>query len=171
MWCRICKFLSKFILAGTLILLIFLGLDNFTTQPALASIREMQEAPGQKLIQSRHTFKDEKGISWQIVLFKRFFADDSSIINLRLVDFSGLAELVHPQALEITTDTRDVFKAEDLFAEKSPAANVGEFDVKNILSQLPITRLNLSFAIKDRSIELSIPPEVLLEWQSVAAQS
>jgi hypothetical protein len=172
MWCRICEFSFKLVLVVTIVLLIFIGLDNFNTQPALASIRQMEEAPGQVLIQSRHTLKDEKGDSWQVVLFKRSKADGSTIIHLRLVDFPGLADFAHPQPLQIITSKGDLFKAEDLFAEKSPAANVGEFDVKNVLPQLPITKLNLSLGMKgDRSTNLSIPPEVVLEWQSVAAQS
>ena len=63
MWCRIRQFLSQLVLAIAIVLLLFIGLDNFTTQPALASIRQMEEAPGQILIQSRHTLKDEQGDS------------------------------------------------------------------------------------------------------------
>ena len=169
---RIRQFLSKLILTGAIVLLIFIGLNNFTTQPALASIRQMEEAPGQVLIQSRHTLKDDRGNSWQVVLFKRTKADGSSTIHLRLVDFPGLADFAHPQPLTITTDRGDSLKAEDVFAEKAPASNVGEFDLQNILSQLPVTKLNLSLAMKgSSSIALSIPSEVVLEWQSVAAQS
>ncbi len=172
MWYRIRGFLSQLVLALVLVLLILIGLDNFTTQPALASIRQMEEAPGQVLIQSRHTLKDNQGDSWQVVLFKRTKADDSSIIHLRLVDFPGLADFAHPQPLQITTNKGDSFAAEDVFVEQAPAANVGEFDVQNVLPQLPTTRLNLSLAMKgSSSIALSIPPEVVLEWQSVTAQS
>ncbi|MEO1006079.1 MAG: DUF3122 domain-containing protein [Cyanobacteria bacterium J06638_38] len=156
-------------MATALVLLIFVGLDNLTTQPALASIRQMEEAPGQILIQSRHTVKDKKGNSWQVVLFKRTKADGSSTIHLRLVDFPGLADFAHPQPLTITTNKGDSFKAEDVFGEKAPAANVGEFNVQNILSQLPVTQLNLSLAMKDnKTTHLSIPSEVVLEWQSIA---
>ena len=172
MWYSIHKFLSQLIVVFTIALLVFIGLDNFTTQPALASIRQMEEAPGQVLIQSRHTLKDNKGDSWQVVLFKRTKADGSSIIHLRLVDFPGLADFAHPQPLTITTNKGELFKAEDIFAQKSPAANVGEFNLQNILSQLPVTKLNLSLAMKDNSsTKLSIPSEVVLEWQSVATQS
>ena len=172
MWYRIREFLSNLILSIAIVLLVFLSLDNFTTQPALASIRQMEEAPGQMLIQSRHTLKDEKGDSWQVVLFQRTKADDSSIIHLRLVDFPGLADFAHPQPLKITTNRGNLFQAEDMFAEKSPAANVGEFDVQNVISKLPVSKLNLSLAMKnDRSVNLSIPPEVVLEWQSIAAES
>ena len=169
MWCRIHNFLSQLILAIAILLLIFIGLNNFTTQPALASIRQMEEAPGQVLIQSRHTLKDNKGDSWQVVLFKRTKADSSSTIHLRLVDFPGLADFAHPQPLTITTSKGDSFEAEDVFADKAPAANVGEFDLQNILAQLPVTKLNLSLAMKgDRSTQLSIPSEVVLEWQELA---
>ena len=166
------RFLSKLILAIALLLLVFIGLNNFTTYPALASIRQMDEAPGQILIQSRHTLKDKKGVTWQVVLFKRSKADGSTIINLRLVDFPGLADFAHPQSLKITTDKGDLFQAEDMFAAHTPAANVGQFDVKDVLLKLPVTKLNLFLGMKDdTSIELSIPSEVVLEWQSVAAQS
>ncbi len=172
MGCRISEFAVKLVLIVTIVLLIFLGLDNFNTQPALAAIRQMEEAPGQILIQSRHTLQDEKGDSWQVVLFKRSKADGSSIINLRLVDFPGKADFAHPQPLQISTARGDLFAAEDMFAQKSPAPNVGQFDVREILSQLPISKLNLSLQMKgDRSINLSIPAEVVLEWKSVATQS
>ena len=165
----ISNFLWKWLVVSTIVLLISIALVNFTSQPALASIRQMEEAPGQILIQSRNTLRDEKGNGWQIVLFKRSKADGSSIIHLRLVDFPGLADFAHPQSLKITTDTGDLFQAKDMFAEKSPAANVGEFDVQNVLFQLPVTELNLSLGMKDStSINLSIPPEVVLEWQSIA---
>ena len=111
MWYSIYKFLSQLVIAIALALLIFIGLDKLTTQSALASIRQMEEAPGQVLIQSRHTLKDNHGNSWQVVLFKRSQADGSSIIHLRLVDFPGLADFAHPQPLTITTDAGDLFKA------------------------------------------------------------
>ncbi|MEM8830509.1 MAG: DUF3122 domain-containing protein [Cyanobacteria bacterium P01_G01_bin.19] len=172
MWYQIRGFLSKLTLIAAIVLLLFIGLDNFTIQPAFASIRQMEEAPGQILVQSRHTLKDDRGNSWQVVLFKRTKADGSSTIHLRLVDFPGLADFAHPKSLTITTNTGNSFKAEDVFAEKAPAFNVGEFDLRNILSQLPVTKLNLSLIMKgDKTTQLSIPSEVVLEWQSVAAQS
>ena len=166
------KFLSQLILVFTVALFVLIGLDNFTNQSVLASILQMEEVPEQVLIQSRHTLKDNKGDSWQVVLFKRTKADGSSMIHLRLVDFPGLADFVHPQPLTITTNAGDSFKAKDVFAEEAPAANVGEFDVQNVLLHLPVSKLNLSLAMKsDDSTNLSIPSEVVLEWQSIATQS
>lgn len=169
MWYSIHKFLSQQFIAIALFSLVFIGLANFTTQPALAYIRQIEEAPGQILIQSRHTLKDEKGNSWQVVFFKRTQTDGSSMIHLRLVDFPGLADFAHPQPLTITTNKGDFFQAEDVFVRKAPAANVGEFDMQTVLSELPLTKLNLSLELKgDRSTQLWIPPEVVLEWQSFA---
>lgn len=162
------KYLSQLVLAIVLVFLIFIGFGNFYTQPAQASIRQMSEAPGQMLIQSRHTLKDNQGNSWQVVLFKRTKANGASTIHLRLVDFPGLADFAHPQPLQITTN-QNSFKAEDVFTKKAPAANVGEFDMQNILSELPITKLNLFLAMKgDNTTQLSIPSEVVLEWQELA---
>lgn len=172
MWYQIRRFLSKLTLIAAIVLLLFIGFGNFYTQPAFASIRQMEEAPGQILVQSRHTLKDNRGNAWQVVLFKRTKPDGLSTIHLRLVDFPGLADFAHPKSLIITTNTGNSFQAEDVFAEKAPAANVGEFDVQDILSRLPVGKLNLSLAMKgEETTQLSIPSEVVLEWQSVAAQS
>ena len=38
MWDRIYQFLSQFVLALAIVRLVFIGLDNFTTQLALASL-------------------------------------------------------------------------------------------------------------------------------------
>ena len=171
MWYQIRGFLSKLTLIAAIVLLLFISWDNFTIQPAFASIRQMEEAPGQILVQSRHTLKDNRGNSWQVVLFKRTKADGSNTIHLRLVDFPGLADFAHPRPLTITTNRGDSFKAEDVFAEKAPAANVGEFDVQDVLSRLPVSKLNLFLAMKgEETTQLSIPSEVILEWQSVAVQ-
>jgi hypothetical protein len=172
MGCRIGQFLGKWLKISLCILLISIALVNLKSQPALASIRQMLEAPGQILIQSRHTLNDEQGNAWQVVLFKRSQADGSTMIHLRLVDFPELADFEHPQPLTITTNAGDLFQASDIFADKSPAPNVGEFDLQTILFQLPITKLNLSLTMKDNiSTNLSIPTEVVLEWQSIGNQN
>ncbi|AFY78148.1 Protein of unknown function (DUF3122) [Pleurocapsa sp. PCC 7327] len=172
MWCRIRQIFSWLVLLGTLILLLLLGLGIFSVLPAAAAIRQMEEAPGQILQQSRHTLRDEKGNAWQVVLFKRVKADGSTTVNLRLVGFPGTVAFAHPQPLKITTNQGEILVAEDLFAQKAPAPNVGQYDLKNILPQLPIAgAVHLSLVMNDdRAIDLSIPAEVTLEWQTIAAQ-
>jgi hypothetical protein len=172
MWCRIRQIFSWLLLLGALILLLLLGLGKFATPPAAAAIRQMEEAPGQILLQSRHTLRDERGNSWQVVLFKRIKADGSTTINLRLVGFPGTTEFAHPQPLKITTNKGEVLAAEDLFAQNAPATNVGQYDLQNILPQLPTAgSVHLSLIMSDhRAIDLPIPAEVMLEWQTLAAK-
>jgi hypothetical protein len=147
-------------------------LESFNAPQAVAAIRTIEEAPGQMLYQSRHRLRDKKGNSWQVILFKRVNKDDSTNVNLRLVAFPGIADFAHPQPLKITTKNGDNFKAEDMFAKEAPATNVGEYDVKNILQKLPIlVSINLSLLLKDNQvINIQIPPEVVLEWQTIAAK-
>jgi hypothetical protein len=169
MWCKIRQFFSWLSLLGATLLFILLGLGIFNPPPAVATISTIEEAPGQMLYQSRHKLRDERGNAWQVVLFKRMKADDSLSINLRLVAFPGTADFAHPKPLKINTTTGKNFNAKDIFAQQAPSANVGQYDIKNILNKLPTsTSINLSLAMKDnQTVDLKIPPEVLLEWQTI----
>ncbi|MEQ8960650.1 MAG: DUF3122 domain-containing protein [Coleofasciculus sp. C2-GNP5-27] len=171
-WCEMRRWLSRLLLLGAIVLLMVISWGSLTPASAIASIRQIEEAPGQMLYQSRHTLQDKTGQSWQIVLFKRVKAGEPQDISLRLVGFPGMAEFVHPYPLTITTNKGNVFKAEDLFADQSPSANVGEYNIKDVLSQLPTTTgVKLSLPLKgDRTISLNIPAVVILEWQRVATE-
>lgn len=167
MWCKTRQFLSRLFLLSVLLLL---SLGTFHPLPASATISTIEEAPGQILYQSRHKLKDNRGNTWQVVLFKRMKAGDSPGINLRLVAFPGTADLAHPQPLEIITATGKKFHAEDIFAQQAPANNVGQYNVKNILNQLPTSAsIYLVLGIKNHQyLKIKIPPEVILEWQIIA---
>lgn len=136
-------------------------------QPVEAMIRQQEEAPGQVLYQSRHSWRDETGSPWQIVLFKRVKNGEVKDINLRLVGFPEQSEFVHPQELKIVTAQGSVFQAPDMFAKKSPVPNVGQYDFQDILSELPDKQsIELTLPLtKMRS--LSIPIPVLLEWREI----
>jgi hypothetical protein len=170
MWCRIRQIFSKLLLLGALVLFLFAGISYFSAAPAAASIRQTEEAPGQTLYQSRHSLRDRAGHSWQLILFKRVKSGEVASVNLRLVGFPGMAEVAHPQPLEINTGQGEVFSAPDLFAEESPAPNVGQYDLKGVLLQLPTTKPAILSVpvVGDRSLDLPVPPPVLLEWQTVA---
>ncbi len=157
-------------LCGILSILL-LNLNFFPVKPALAEIRQQQEAPGEILYQSRHRLRDEANNSWQFVLFKRVKDEQVQDISLRIVGFPGEAEFDHPDPLKITTQGKN-FQADDLLAEQSPAANVGQYDLKDILSQLsPNIAVSLTFNLKNPpQIDLLVPPEVILEWQTVAGK-
>lgn len=160
------------ILAIVLILpFLLFSLNCFPVQPAFAAIRQQEEAPGQILYQSRHRLQDTANHSWQLVLFKRVKNNQVKEMNLRLVGFPGEAEFKHPEPLTIITRQGKVFQANDVFAEKSPAPNVGQYDLKNILEQLPVnTTISLELNLKSpQKLQLEIPSEVLLEWQIIAS--
>lgn len=170
MWRGIGQIFSKWLLLGMLLAIALLGAGSLMPESAFAEIRQMEEAPGELLYQSRHSLRDRAGYSWQVVLFKNVKAGQVTSVSLRLVGFPGVVEFSHPQPLQIKISSGDSFTAEDLFAEASPAANVGQYDLKAVLLKLPTDRqVLLSVAMADdRILELPVPPPVVLEWQSIA---
>lgn len=170
MRCRIQKVSSELLLLVTLVLVVFIGWGMVNAPPAKAIVQTIEEAPDRILYQSRHKLQDENGNAWQIIFFKRVETDKSPSINLRLVAFPGTADFAHPQALKIKTKTGKHFEAEDLFAEVAPTANVGQYNLENILDRLPsFASIDLVAKMKDdRKVVVKIPPEVILEWQTIS---
>jgi hypothetical protein len=83
------------------------------------------------------------------------------------VGFPEGIEFLHPERLTITTAKGQILAAEDAFAQESPAANVGQYKMQDILTQLPVTEaIELSLPL-DNPRSLTIPTPVLLEWQSL----
>jgi hypothetical protein len=165
------RLLTKAVVIGMTLLFLILGSQFFILEPANATIGQQQEAPGQMLYQSRHSLRDETGTAWQVVLFKRVKNDQIDTINLRLVGFPNQAAFLHPKGLEIMTSQGRLFQAEDQFAKKSPAANVGEYNLKEILPQLPSTeQVKLHLPLEGQQRTLNLPSPILLEWQELIKQ-
>ncbi len=163
--------LFRILVRGFILLSLLLGLTFFPIQSASATIRQHPEAPGKILYQSRHRLTDTAHRSWQLILFKQIEQEQIKQISLRIVGFPGEVKLNHPEPLTIITDRGKVLQASDEFVEYSPAANVGQYDFKNILEKLSMSssislELNLNSQPK---IQLNIPSEVLLEWQIIAS--
>ena len=154
------------ILSVFLVLMLLLTVNLSDSKPARAEIRKQQETPEQVLYQSRHRLRDNGGNSWQLVLFKRVKSGELAEINLRLVGFPGGAEFVHVRPLKIK-DGDKIWQAEDVFAEESPAPNVGQYNIKPILSQLSTNRLIELELPLEKGRTLKVPPAVVLEWQSI----
>ncbi|MEC4895008.1 MAG: DUF3122 domain-containing protein [Oscillatoria sp. PMC 1051.18] len=162
----------RLILSLLLSLMLLLGWSWASSEPAWAAIRQQEEAPGQMLYQSRHTLRDDRGQAWQLVLFKRVKNGTVAEVSLRLVGFPGVAEFAHPQNLTLRTSDGKSFLGGDRFAEASPAANVGEYDLQEILPQLAQTQsIKLILPLKPTSHQINIPFPVLLEWQEIAKSS
>jgi hypothetical protein len=163
------KFMKRFLLLFCVLVsfLLFISLQIDFSLSALALTRQQLEGPGQLLYQSRHSLRDDAGSPWQVVLFKRVKDGETVEISLRLVGFPEGIEFLHPERLTITTAKGQILAAEDAFAQESPAANVGQYKMRDILAQLPVTEaIELSLPL-DNPRSLSIPTPVLLEWQSL----
>lgn len=155
------------LLLGGLILCIYLMVGN--SQPAIASVHTYPEASGQVMYRSLQSLRDRSDNAWQAVLFKRLKLGQLDCLHLRLVGFPGFTELAHPKPLQITTGTGQVWTAADVFAESSLPANVGEYDLLQVMAQLDKdTPLRLSLPLEgERVVELVVPPFAVREWRRV----
>lgn len=167
-----------------LVFSLFFSLCLGPIAPALAIIRQFEEAPGQVLIQSRQTLRDRLGQSWQVVLFvrpavsDRVGADragaDRSVsqpreVALRLVGFPGQVAFRHPATLALIASQDQQWQAADGFATGAPGDNVGQYDLHDLLPTLPIDQpLDLQLPLVGETRSLRIPVAVLLEWRDLA---
>ena len=152
-------------------LTIFFSLSlNIVSFPAWGLLREHHQSPGVLRYHAQHSIKDKTQRAWQVILFPED-KDSTTKYYLRLVGFPGLVEFVHPQSLEIITSEGNTLIADDVFAKTTPAFNVGQYDVTEILPQLPkkgSLKLVFSLLREDRQIQdtsLKITPEIMTEWQ------
>lgn len=156
---------KKIVSLITIITILLTTFLTFTTS-AKATLREYQDSPGVTRHNSQHSIKDKRGYSWQIVLFP-VITDKNTKYNLRLVGFPGVAEFNHPQPLEIITSDGKVLMANDIFSKQSPAPNVGQYDLTNILPEFPVQgSLKMILPLtNNQEITLKIATPILLEWQ------
>jgi hypothetical protein len=162
--------MMRLILSVLLSLILLLSVSLGHPQPVGAIISQQEEAPGQMLFKSRHTLRDNWGESWQVILFKRVKDNRVQQVDLRLVGFPETAIFIHPQSLTLTTTQGKTFQASDRFAQKTPAPNVGEYDLQGILAQLSNSQgIQLSLPLESEGpTDLTIPLPVVLEWQELA---
>ncbi|MBP0000853.1 MAG: DUF3122 domain-containing protein [Cyanobacteria bacterium SID2] len=146
---------------------------SLDTPSAFALVRHQTEAPGQVVYQARHTIKDNLGDAWQVIFYKRIKQDPETqdIVqktHLRLAGFPDAVEFKHPADLTISTERGDNLTVLDRFAEKSPAPNIGEYDLNAIVDRIPKRgALQLTLPLSDTPRTLPIPYPVILEWQDV----
>ena len=161
--------MKKVISLISLIILLIVNLNIFSS-PALALLREHHSSPGVLRYHAQHSIQDRQQRAWQIILFPEERESQPTKYYLRLVGFPGLIEFIHPQSLEIITEGK-ILIAPDVFAEANPASNVGQYDVTEILSQLPAkgsVKLIFSLLTNDQTtqdISLKISPTMMTEWQ------
>jgi hypothetical protein len=176
MGCQIRRFFSWLLLLGAIALGVLLGLGIIDPPKASAAIRQLEEAPGQMVYQSRQTIKDQHGNSWQTVAFKRIRPDGNISFELRLVGFPGVVEIDRSQPLTLTNSLGKTLTAADassnIFTEAAkPEPNVGQYDLQPLLPQLQ-TEIPLQLSmptIGGEAVRLSVPSSLVEEWQTVAS--
>ncbi|MBF2018352.1 MAG: DUF3122 domain-containing protein [Rivularia sp. T60_A2020_040] len=154
-----------------IIILLFIGI-GLNIQESTAMLRQHHDAPGVLRYHSQVSIKDKQEYSWQVLLFKKINPGAKQDLILRLVGFPGVFEFAHPHSLEIITASGKLFSADDVFADSSPAPNVGEFNLTNVLPKLTTIeslQLNLPLLGKQKKI-LQIPQAVVIEWQLLVTE-
>jgi Protein of unknown function (DUF3122) len=138
---------------------------------ATALLRQHQESPGVMRYHSQTSIKDETGHAWQILLYKVKNPGASEDINLRLVGFPGVVNFIHPQSLEVVTSPGKLLSAPDVYAEGSPAPNVGEYKFTAILNKLLTTKsLKFNLPLEDKDTQIKIPTNIITEWQMLVTE-
>jgi hypothetical protein len=147
-----------------------LSLLILSPAPAQANLREIVEAPGQHLYQSRKSLRDSQGHTWQVVFFKRVKEETVSDLHLRLVGFPEVTHFRHPVPLRINANETVTLEAPDLLDQHNPGENVGEYDFQGLLEQLPANnfwQLQLPLEGPEPTV-LNVPYFLIQEWQTVA---
>lgn len=170
---KLVSFLAVTTLLGLSVLYILLDAPS-----ALAAIRQLEEAPGQVVYQSRQTLVDQQGDRWQTIAFNRIRPDGSTSFYLRLVGFPGTAAIDRDRPLTLTTSLGQSFTAADassrIFTDASaPEPNVGQYNLQPIVSELPIAiPMQLALPTLDQNdVRLSVSPALVQEWKTVANYS
>ena len=142
---------------------------------AHAAIRQLEEAPGQVVYQSRQALTDQRGDRWQVIAFKRTRPDHTTAIYLRLVGFPGSAQLDRSQPLRLTNSLGKTLTAtdasQDMFTDETQVKpEIGQYDLQPILLQLESAiPLQLVLPTLDSTeIILNVAPELVVEWRSLA---
>lgn len=151
-------------------LIVCLTIASPIALPVQGAILEQQEAAEQMLYQSRTTLRDNSDQAWQVVFFKRI-KRKQAITHLRLIAFPDSFTFTHPQPLQITFNEGAIAQAPDRLEDTNPAANVGEFDLGEILPQWqendPYILLTLNRGDR-RTVSLKVPYFLVQEWQEVS---
>jgi hypothetical protein len=165
------KLFRRFFTSIILVLGLFSLLLTLPVNPAWATVRNLEEKPGQMLYQSRQTLLDNQGNTWQVVLFKRVKSDQSTVTNLRLVGFPERDRFQHPAPLIVATSPQNLTELRDVFATESPEENVGQYDLAPVLGQLAMNNFWQLQLPLENPVTITVPYYVQQEWQLVAPLS
>ncbi|MEO1764582.1 MAG: DUF3122 domain-containing protein [Cyanobacteria bacterium J06629_18] len=155
-----------------IIIILIFTTTGFTTKESVAMLRQHHDAPGVLRYHSQVSIKDKQEYNWQVLLFKKIKPGVKQELYLRIVGFPGVFEFSHPHSLEIITKSGKLLNASDVYAISSPASNVGEYSLTDVLPKLTEVeslKLKLPLLGKNNKI-LKIPKSVVSEWQLLVTE-
>ena len=90
-------------------------------------------------------------------------------MHLRLVGFPGKTEVARNLPLKVTVRTKEVWTATNLVKQLELPANVGEYDLLKVMTQLDADLpLQLELSLQNgEATKLLVPPFVVREWRSL----
>lgn len=168
------------LLVGMLLFsLFFYGPSAANAQPLtttfwpIASLHTYQEQPGQTTFRSKQSLRDRTDRSWQVILFKRYQAEELQGLYLRLVGFPGLVSLDSTQPLTVATGSSLQWEAVAALDPQTPSLpdNSGQYDFAKTLSELQgDIPLQIDIPLAGGSVaKLVVPPFAVHEWRTLAA--
>ncbi len=142
---------------------------------SLASIHTYNERPGQTTFRSKQSLRDRSDRSWQVIMFKRYQADELQGLYLRLVGFPGLVALDPQKPLKIATGASAQWQAQPQLDPQTQSLpdNVAQYDVASAMTDIQgDIPLQVEIPLADGSIaQLVVPPFAVHEWRDLTAQS
>ncbi|MFH7245759.1 MAG: DUF3122 domain-containing protein [Spirulina sp.] len=172
---RIIRCVKAGVYQGLLLLLVALLGWAGGMSSAWATVRTLEESPGQVVVQSRQSLQDQHGRGWQVIAFKRQRPDDTATFAVRLVGFPGSVTIDRALPLTLTNSLGKTVTAADasgkIFTDaERPEPHVGQYDLQPILAELQAEiPLQITLpTVDDEAVRLMVPAALVKEWQSVA---
>ncbi|MGC1308655.1 MAG: DUF3122 domain-containing protein [Phormidesmis sp.] len=140
----------------------------------LASIHTYNERPGQTTFRSKQSLRDRSDRSWQVILFKRYQADNLQGLYLRLIGFPGIVAVDAHKPIEIATGSSAQWQAQPALDPQTKALpeNVAQYDVAAAIDALQgDIPLQINIPLTGGSTaQLVVPPFAVHEWRDLNAQ-
>ena len=139
------------------------------------SIHAYQEQPGQTTFRSKQSLRDRRDRSWQVILFKRYQANDFQGLYLRLVGFPKMVAVDQKQPITIATGASAQWQAPAELDAQTPELPeyAAQYNVAEAVSALAgDIPLQVNIPLSDGSTaQLVVPPFAVREWRDLNARS
>ncbi len=138
--------------------------------PAQAAIHTYPETDDQMMYRSRLSLRDDQGLAWQTIVFKRVREGQVLDFKLRLVGFPGQVAVAHPADVVLRQGMNDVWQATDETEQdgqlNTVVSSVGQYDLFGVMRSLDRSApMVLDLMLEGGEMRsLVVPPYVVKEW-------